>query len=131
MNAKTVLAEMPLEVAEWLQLMPATLGQVRIMGVMESGPLAQPNKVAGNGTHRVPRKVEYDTDTRMVCQHRPPESAEVRRKLWDHLRDKFGDMVISRKDATDSVVAAGLTTKSASAPAFTMMLRKREMRPVK
>lgn len=127
MANKTVIVEMPEDLAAWLQLNPA-LGTVRVIG--EFVPTTPLQRLA-TPQRKTERTVEYDSNTRFVCQHRPPETRTTCRAIWDHLRDKFGDMVITRADATESVVAANITTRQAAAPAFTQMLRKREMRPIK
>lgn len=126
METKTVLVEMPADVAEWLELAPLlSLSQVRVMGRLEGGPMAaKPNKVV---TAAPKRKQEFPKGTRLKCQHRPPEGAPQRRKVWDHLRDKFGDMVITAKDARESLAAAGMQSSNSL---VSQMLKLRELKPV-
>lgn len=118
---KSVIVEMPEDLAAWLQLNPA-LGNVRVIG--EFLPTT-PNKVA-NGA-KVPKAQEFPKGTRVKCQHRPPEDAPTRRAAWDHLKDRFGDMVIPSRDARESLIAAGIKGGSSL---VTVMLRQRELKPI-
>lgn len=120
--AKQVIVEMSDDLAAWLQL-NAALGPVRVIG--EFLPTATPNKVAK--VAKVAKAQEFPKGTRLRCQHRPPEDAPTRRAAWDHLKDRFGDMVIVSRDARESLVAAGIKGGSSL---VTVMLRQRELKPV-
>lgn len=131
MSNKIVMVEMTEDTAAWLQLNPA-LGNIRIIGEFipavaamgKPAPLKITPDKRGNGEHK---KQEFPRGTKVKMQHRPPADAAVRRKGWDHLKDKFGDMTIGAKDARDSLKALGI--KGASSM-VTIMMRLRELKPV-
>ncbi len=131
MSNKIVMVEMTEDTAAWLQLNPA-LGSIRIIGEFIPAALAMgtpsPLKVkVVKGANGEVRKQEFPRGTKVKAQHRPPAEAKVRRKGWDHLKDKFGDMTIGAKDARDSLKALGITGASSM---VTQMMRLRELKPV-
>jgi len=128
MSNKIVMVEMTEDTAAWLQLNPA-LGNIRIIGefIPAAAAMGKPMPLKVKAVDAAPRKQEFPRGTKVKIQHRPPVNAATRRKAWDHLKDKFGDMIIGAKDARDSLKALGITGASSM---VTIMLRLRELKPV-
>lgn len=126
MSSKLVIVEMTEDTAAWLQLNPA-LGKIRVIG--EFVP-ATPNKTLAVSSGKKGTHHEFPRGTKLQCGVRPPDSAPQRRKVWEVLRDKFGDMIVDRNDATDSVVAATSWPRTTVSPLVSKMLKQRELKPV-